>query len=294
VSKLQTLVKSLLKINYNYIFTRIDEPVFNQSIAKNRGTEIAKNDILLYINSDILLQDNALLTVSNVFDVARTDKLFVMCARHDIFITNSLIENFSALIHDNNNYSYGVFKIQEPGWHYLLKNPKVDIEFDAKYFSSLQSYCIVLPDFMSGNLIFGDFFAIKRSTWERFKFDESVLAATDIFLQSLIFTEDDTYMMSFVQQYTSCFHLSGSDYRGQDISGNPKATRMYKDVLHITENYDKLRYWLVFGYKKEYDELIKKYNINVGYLVNTYFNAHKWKYLSDKEHFCKTYGVTEI
>ena len=65
-SKLKGLVSASLKgINHKYIFIAGEK--FNQSIAKNNGAKISSGDILVWINSDVLLTSNTLNVIRNRF-----------------------------------------------------------------------------------------------------------------------------------------------------------------------------------------------------------------------------------
>lgn len=296
-SKLKSLVNSVLTIPHEYIFTQSNDDVFNQSIAKNRGSEISNNELLLYINSDILLQSNALDVVRSEFEKYGEDT-FCYCARTDVFLDNSEIDYFIEEINDEKNYVMSdKILLQDTGWYYCLKmSPKeTPIYYKAKVFRNDKFNQKIIYDFLGGYVVFGDFIAISKNTWSKVKFDENCFSLTDVYLRDMLFDDFKSRHLSTVAEQTACFHLSGKDYAGQTKEGDPKRERLHNDQLYLAEKYERLRPYLIFGFHKEFVSLIAKYYTNeqVKEMIEKYRCSLYWKYFTDRAEFCKQYNVSE-
>lgn len=292
---LDRIAKQYLKKPFQHVFTEIGEgEYFNQSIAKNRGTAIAKGDIILYINSDILLRDNFLDVLKKSFQYPH-DKKFVICPRHDIFVSNVEVDSLIDDINNSHNYQLSEpIKIQDPGWLYALDVPsehapsyRVYAFFDEKYRGK------IMHDFMQGYFVFGDSFAVTKKTWEQFPFDENCFALTDVFYRDFVLNHGlNGYVLNEIGSSTSCFHLSGDDYAQQTQKGSEKETRLLNDQVYLAEKYDECKHWIILGYHREYDEMIKKTGLDAKAIVEKYRTPVYWKYFTDKQEFCDTYGVS--
>ena len=109
----------------------------------------------------------------------------------------------------------------------------------------------------------------------------------------MIFNSNSDYTLSLVHDKIGCFHMSGPDYMGQETDGSEKQIRWLQDFLFVVRKYEQCRNWLAFGYRKEYDSIIKELNYDVKILIEKYRTEQYWKFFKDKEHFCKKYGVSE-
>ena len=286
---------TLINIPFKHVYTQSDGEHFNQSIAKNRGSEIASGDILLYINSDILLTHNCLSAVKSAFSEDQ-DRVFAICSRHDAFLSNYQVDDFIEAINDDSQYQMVEdIAIQDPGWLYALNvSNKSSYPYSIRLFSDERYRKNILPDFMNGYFVFGDFFAVSKNTWERFPFDEQCFALTDVFLRDIVFNHGKNgYKLVTVQEETSCFHLSGQDYAQQTQKGSEKETRLHKDQVYLSEKYEELHHWFIFGFHVWCDEYIQKFKLDPKSVIEEYRTPIYWQHFQDKEHFCKTYNVSE-
>jgi hypothetical protein len=254
ISKFEKTIKNTLKVPFKYIHTK-SENGFNQSIAKNKASEIS-NEIIFYINSDILLQKNVLNVIREEFK--KNEKIYCTCARHDVFLKNLEIDNFIQTINEEKNYENFDTFLDDPGWHYALKKPQRINTVVKKYINENYKNKMIY-DFQSGYIVFGDFIAITKKTWEKYKFDEKISALTDVFLRHYIFNSDKDYQLSLVHDKTASFHLCGDDYQEQEKEGSGKDLRLKADYNIAVTNYHQCRHWIIFSYRKEYDEMIEKY-----------------------------------
>ncbi len=285
-----------LNVSWQYIYIeprKEDDGFFNQSLVKNLGTKLAKNDFVLYINSDIILQNNALEQLKASFEFDK-DK-FIICARHDIFLDNSEInEDFFNAINIESNYETKLLKLQDSGWYYNLKiEAKIGISSNLKIFTNKNYINKLNYDFLSGYIVFGDFFAYKKEYALKYPFDENCLALTDAFIRDILFSNIKALRLFTLHSYTSCFHLSGKDYQGQTKEGDPKRIRLHRDQLYLTEKYPELYWWSIFGYHKEYKEFIDKRftKEQVQDLIEKYSTDIHWKYFTDREDFTNYYNI---
>lgn len=293
---LDKVAKQYLKQPYQHIFTELEGEHFNQSVAKNRGTEIATGDIILYINSDILLRENFLDELKHTFQ-SPEDKKFVICPRHDIFVSNMEVDMLINDINNSENYQLAPeVRVQDPGWLYALDTLpinapayRVSAFFHEKYNKK------ILHDFTQGYFVFGDSFAVTKKTWEQFPFDPNCFALTDVFYRDIVFNHGKNgYEFVDIGNATSCFHLSGDDYAQQTQKGSEKETRLLKDQVYLSEKYDECKHWLLFGFHANYvDKLLEWYTKEyISETIIKYRTPVYWKYFTDKQEFCEIFDVS--
>jgi glycosyltransferase involved in cell wall biosynthesis len=286
---------TLQGVPLKHVYTPSEGEFFNQSIAKNKGSEIASGDIILYINSDILLTHNTLSAIRNAFR-DDPDHVFAICSRHDVFLSNYQVDDFISHINDESKYDVmNDIVVQDPGWLYALDTPNTNPPtYSIRRFIDERYNGMLLHDFMQGYFVFGDCFAVTKNTWKRFPFDDQCLALTDVFLRDMVFNHGKNgYRLVTFQEECSCFHLSGSDYAQQTQSGSPKEQRLHRDQVYLSEKYEELHHWFTFGYHTWCDEHIQKFGLDAKSMIETYRTPIYWKFFQDKEHFCRTYGVSE-
>ena len=289
--KLEKIVSNILKVPYQYVFTKKEDKFYNQSIAKNVASELSNNEILFYINSDIILQNNCFEVIKSKYQ--NLENKFIVCARHDVFLQNEEVDQFIDNINIESNYHLQNIKLQDPGWYYALKIlPKdgLDLHIKAIY---LQNYHRkIMFDFMSGYFVFGDYMVMTKEMYNNCKFDEGCYALTDVYLRDRLLHLG--YPVEFIHNETSCFHLCGIDYMGQMKEDDPKRERLHNDQQYLTEKYPELRHWLVFGFHKENILQIMKYysKEEVADIINNYRTEVFWKYFDDKDYFCSLFDVS--
>lgn len=290
VSKLDKITKDILKVPRKYVFTK-SSGKFNQSITKNVGSSVSNNEILLYINSDIILESNVLDVLKDEFN--KNNKIYCTCARHDVFINNSNVDSFIEEINKKENFINFNTYLNDPGWHFALKTPKTSISTIVKTFINQSFKQNITYDFTTGYIVFGDFIAITRETWKRFPFDEKILALTDVFLRDIIFGSDNSYKLSMIHDKTSCFHLGGSDYQEQEKEGSSKDVRLKEDYDVAVNKYEQCRHWCIFSFRKYFEYLVDRYYTKeqVKELIEKYRTEIQWLYFKDRDYFCEKYGV---
>ena len=282
-------------LKYNFIEPRKeDEGFFNQSLIKNVGILIAKNDFILYINSDIILQNNALQTLKQSFE--ENPNRFIICARHDIFLNNNEVnENFYKSINQIENYQQKEITLEDAGWYYCLdKDYRTEkIKNDIKLFTFQEYNNKLNYDFMSGYIVFGDFIAVKKEFILQNPFDENCLALTDAFIRDILFSRLDNLEFYPIHHLTSCFHLSGSDYQGQVTEDNPKRLRLHHDQEYLMKKYPELNFWSIFGFHKEFIDFINTTftKEEIKNFVDKYFTAVLRTYYTNKVEFEQEYGI---
>lgn len=293
---LKKIATSILReVPLKHIYTPSGGEFFNQSIAKNKGSEIASGDIILYINSDILLTHNTLSAIKNAFK-DDPNRVFAICSRHDVFLSNYQVDDFIYHINDDSKYDViNGIAIQDPGWLYALNTPNTNPpKYSIRRFVDDRYGNVLLHDFMHGYFVFGDCFAVTKNTWKKFQFDNQCFALTDVFLRDMVFNHGKNgYKLVTFQEECSCFHLSGLDYAQQTQPGSPKEKRILRDHVYLLEKYQELHHWAVFGYHTWCDKHIQQFELDAKSLMETYRTQIYWKFFQDKEHFCKTYGVSE-
>jgi len=276
-------------IPYEYIFVKKEGQYYNQSLPKNAASELSKNEILLYINSDIILQPNCLDVIKNAYN--DDQNYFGVCARHDVFLKNTEVDNFIIDIANSNKYKLQTIVMQDPGWYYAMKhkpinpiNLHINTFLDEKYKNN------IIYDFLSGYFVFGDFMVMTKEMYNNCKFDEDCFALTDVYLRDRLLNMN--YPVKFLHNETTCFHLCGTDYMGQTKENDPKRDRLHQDQIFLAEKYPELRHWLVFGFHKEnLDKILKYYQKQeVIDMIDNYKTELYWQYFTDKDFFCNYFN----
>lgn len=263
---------------------------FNQSVAKNAGAVAAQNEILCWINSDVIVRHN-------IFDVLRkrfeaNNRTFATLARHDVFFDHPNLLEFIQAINRPESYFDFNTEIQDASWHLTQKRPKTPIPTTIQAFQDPRWK--IIPDFQAGYINFGELMAYTKETWKKYPYDEQITAIVDCFARDLIFGNEENFNLEFLHNETAIFHMSGSDYMGQEKAGSNKYTRLIADIKLAAEKYPCMRHWLVFGYFKEFDDLIAKLNIPFKEMVDTWRTPYMWQYFRDKDHVKKLYHVDDI
>ncbi len=283
-----------VKISYSYLKPKKEDGEhFNQSLCKNEGIKIARNENLLFINSDIILKKDSVRLVDKILN--ENPKSFIICARHDIFLDNVEInEDFFQEINKEENYRERKINLEDTGWYYSLKNPySKKIETTIKLFTSQKYINKLNYDFLSGYIVFGDFFAYKKEYALQYQFDEKCLALTDVFIRDRLFSNIENLELKMLHESTSCFHLSGKDYQEQIKKGSNKNERLMKDHEYLSDKYEELRVWRLFGFHKEYIEWLNRYftKEQVKELFEKYATNILKQYFTDKKEFEQEYGI---
>ena len=288
-SKLNGLVSASLKgINHKYIFTAGEK--FNQSIAKNNGAKISAGDILVWINSDVLLTSNTLNVIRNRFQ--KNENIFCTAARHDVFL-----KNFNEFFHhdiqtlSNDTYKTHLLYLDDSGWQHALNIPK------QKIYHNILGYCgmfanNVIQDFHSNYINYGEMLSVSRKVWEQYPFDEEVIAIVDSFYRDYIFHNILECKLELIHNEMALFHLSGSDFMQQEIVNSNKYDRLIKDLILCAEKYEYMRHGLVLSFFREFESTIEKLKIPFKEIFDTWVSDFNWKYYRDKEYVMNKYSVT--
>lgn len=288
-----------LGLQYQYVYVeprKEDEGFFNQSLIKNIGISLAKNDFILYINSDIILQNNALTILKQAFE--ENSNRFIICARHDIFLNNIEVnQEFFSSINKDENYQQKEIILEDAGWYVCLdRDYRMETEKiinNIKLFTSSEYNNKLNYDFMSGYIVFGDFIAVKKSLILQNPFDNNCLALTDAFIRDILFSRIKDLEFYPIHHLTSCFHLSGNDYQGQVKENDPKRIRLHKDQFYLMNTYPELKRWAVFGWHKEYRDFVNMTftEEEIQNFVDKYFTNILKKYFTDKLEFEQEYNI---
>lgn len=283
-SKLRGLCDSILGKKYIYVFSSSKESIFNQAEVKNAGAEKCNTDVVLFINSDVVLS-------SNVFDVLRQEfeknsNIFCTCARTDVFIKNSQVEELLKQI-NKNGYPKINIEIDDPGWQYVLKIPQKKILSKIKIYEPTGNITTVLHDFRNGYINYGEFIALSKEVWNRNKFDKDLPVLTDSYIRDKVFHTEKDCKLVLVHDKVICCHLSGSDFMGQEINGSEKDLRLKKDLITAANKYEYMKHWLVFSYRPEFDNLIDKLKIPFKEIWNQYSTEFSRKYFKYNEEIKK-------
>jgi hypothetical protein len=286
-SRLKNLCELRLKnVNYKYVF--VEGKGFNQSRIKNAGAEAASNEIVCWINSDVLVR-------RNLFDIIRSrfeqnPRIFVTCARHDIFTIDDMVTFFQD-INQSFNYTTAQTQLDDTGWCYALNKPKQTIPTDIlAYIRPGQK---IIHDFLGGYINFGELMCVTKEIWRKYPFDDEVNILVDTFMRDNLFGNEPGFEVSFIHNETAIFHLSGSDYMGQEKAGSDKFDRLIKDIIRAARKYPWSRHWMVFGYFKEFDPVIAELNVPFKEIYDKWRTPLSWKYFRDKQHVKQLYGVTD-
>lgn len=296
----------LKKVRHKYVF--VEGIGFNQSAIKNYGTIAADNEIVCWINSDVIVQ-------KNIFDVIRSrfeknPRIFVTAARHDVF---SIKDRLKFLSDINQPYLYQAFPtaINDAGWHHALNQPRIPIQTMIKFFSadtylnSLHDYKglsdhheslingRIIHDFAQGYINYGELMAVTKEIAEKYPFDEEITALVDSYLRDIIFGKEEGFELSLIHNETSIFHLSGSDYMQQEEKGSDKHKRLIEDIIRAAKKHPKeMGHWLVLSYFREFDDTIKELNLPFKEILETWRTPFLWQYYRDRERVQEIYGVT--
>jgi hypothetical protein len=281
--------KSLEGCDFQYIFTKGSG--FNQSIAKNAGAEVAKNEILLFINSDVILQKNVFEILRNRFE--RNPRIFATAARHDVWIEREELTEFIQIINNHSNYVGFSTNLDDPGWHHALKAPRKLIPTLIKALSPQVFQGKLIHDFQAGYINYGEFMAFTKDIWRKYPFDPEITAIVDSFIRDIIFGNEEGFSLELVHDETAVFHLSGSDYMGQENQSSGKYKRLIEDLYKAIDKYECMRHIAALAYFPEFDDLIEKHNIPVKQIFDEYSTPFMKKYAKNKEIASKKYGLSQ-
>jgi hypothetical protein len=276
----------LSRIKHKYIFVQGEG--FNQSRVKNAGAEASNNEIVCWINSDVIVQNNIFNVLRSRFE--KNPKIFATAARHDVF---GIEEKLKFIYNINNDQLYTQYKtlIDDAAWHYALKTPKTQILTNIKSFVCSEYKGRIVHDFTQGYINYGELIAITKEVWKKYPFDEEITSIVDSYIRDIIFGNENDFGLEFIHDETAIFHLSGSDYMQQEEHGSDKYKRLIEDMIKAAKKHQCMHHWLIFGYFREFDDTIKELNIPFKELFNTWKTPFMLKFFRDKEHIKELYGV---
>lgn len=288
-SRLKNLIEMQLKnVKHKYVF--VEGKGFNQSTIKNAGAEAASNEIVCWINSDVIVQRNIFDVIRKRFEI--NPKIFLTCARHDLFTLDSKLAFFEDI---NNPVSYTLQKteLDDTGWCYALNKPKQRIPTEIQAFIVPGYNKRIVHDFLAGYINFGELMCVTKETWKKYPFDPDITALVDTFMRDFIFGNEPDFQVEFIHNETAIFHLSGSDYMGQENQGSDKFKRLIQDIIKAAHKYPWSRHWMVFGYFKEFDDTIKELNVPFKEIYEKWRTPLSWRFFRDKQHVKTLYGVSD-
>ena len=284
--KLYSLCDQYLNKNKYYVFACGNG--FNQSIAKNAGANAAKGNILVWINSDVILQKDIFNIIRNRFE--KDSNIFLTGARHDVFNLKN-IEEFSLEIDNNKFYISQYFDIDDAGWHHALNKPKEKIHTEIIAFVKYKYEKNIIHDFTQGYINYGELMSVSKENWNKIKFDEEITAIVDSYYRDACFALIPDLKLEFIHDETAIFHLSGQDFMQQEQEGTDKHKRLIEDLIKLAKKYEFCRHALVFSYRKEFDKTIAELNIPFKEIFEKWKTPFMLKYYHDREKAKETYGI---
>jgi len=126
----------------------------------------------------------------------------------------------------------------------------------------------------------------------KYPFDEDITAIVDSYLRDIIFGNETDFKLSLIHDETAIFHLSGSDYMGQESQGSDKYKRLIEDMIKAARKYPCMHHWLVFSFFKDFSNIIDELKIPFKQIFDMWCTPFMWKYFREKEYAINKYKIT--